>query len=196
MERIRVAEQSNITLRESGQTSLWSFSARRFDKPIKEGKQMKTETTEALASDPLCLCTHRPNAGMASDQLASGRAQRSSAPNPYRAGNSGGQVGQSESAATFAHPFAQRQGSCCEASDRKHWQTNPWRRWGNLDHARTEDNGGVRAPATRIPSSTAATHLHSEEQWCSKAPLHPDHARQSDASSVPAGPRPGCRDAS
>lgn len=31
MERIGVAEQSNITLRESGQTSLWSFSARMFD---------------------------------------------------------------------------------------------------------------------------------------------------------------------
>jgi hypothetical protein len=31
MEWIGVAEQSNITLRESGQTSLWSFSARTFD---------------------------------------------------------------------------------------------------------------------------------------------------------------------
>ncbi len=31
MEQIRVDEQSNITLRESGQTSLWSFSARMFD---------------------------------------------------------------------------------------------------------------------------------------------------------------------
>lgn len=30
-EWIGVAEKSNITLRESGQTSLWSFSARTFD---------------------------------------------------------------------------------------------------------------------------------------------------------------------
>jgi D-alanyl-D-alanine carboxypeptidase len=57
MERIRVAEQSNITLRESGQTSLWSFSARAFDKSIKEVKQMITETTEVSASDPSVSAT-------------------------------------------------------------------------------------------------------------------------------------------
>ena len=41
-----------IISRESGQTSLWSLSARAFEKPIQEGKQMTTETTETLASDP------------------------------------------------------------------------------------------------------------------------------------------------
>jgi RNA-directed DNA polymerase len=38
--------------RESGQTSLWSFSARAFDSPIEEAKQMATATTEGLPLDP------------------------------------------------------------------------------------------------------------------------------------------------
>jgi RNA-directed DNA polymerase len=41
-----------IISRESGQTSLWSLSARAFEELIKEGRQMTTETTEACASDP------------------------------------------------------------------------------------------------------------------------------------------------
>jgi RNA-directed DNA polymerase len=61
MEQIRVASQENITLRESGQTSLWSFGVRTFDKPIKEVKQMVTETVEASASDPsVSATTDRP----------------------------------------------------------------------------------------------------------------------------------------
>ncbi len=42
----------NSTSRESEQTSLWSLGARAFEQPIKEVKQMTTETTEAKASDP------------------------------------------------------------------------------------------------------------------------------------------------
>src|SRR5215472_13892018 len=38
--------------RASGLTSLWSFSARAFEQPIQEAKQMATETTEALVSGP------------------------------------------------------------------------------------------------------------------------------------------------
>ena len=41
-----------IPSRESEQTSLWSFSARTFDEPIKEVKQMMMETTEGQSSDP------------------------------------------------------------------------------------------------------------------------------------------------
>jgi len=52
MERIGVASQGNITPRESEQTSLWSFSVRMFDHPIKEVRQMVTETAEAHVSDP------------------------------------------------------------------------------------------------------------------------------------------------
>src|SRR6266699_3332695 len=52
MGRIGVAEQSNITPRESGQTSLWSFSARALEQTTKEVKQMTTETTEVSSSDP------------------------------------------------------------------------------------------------------------------------------------------------
>src|SRR5512135_2234209 len=42
----------NIPSRESEQTSLWSFSARRFEQLIKEVKQMTTETTGTTISDP------------------------------------------------------------------------------------------------------------------------------------------------
>src|SRR5215469_9404949 len=42
----------NIPSRESAQTSLWSFSARTFEQPIKEVKQMTTETTGITVSDP------------------------------------------------------------------------------------------------------------------------------------------------
>jgi hypothetical protein len=47
-----IASQENITPRESEQTSLWSFSVRTFDQPIKEVKQMVTEMAEDFASDP------------------------------------------------------------------------------------------------------------------------------------------------
>src|SRR5438094_99016 len=39
-------------------------------------------------------------------------------------------------------------GTHCQTSDRKHWQTNSWRGWGNLENARTKDNGSVHASAT------------------------------------------------
>jgi len=52
MERIGVASQGNSTPRESEQTSLWSFSVRMFEQPIKEVRQMVTETAEAHVSDP------------------------------------------------------------------------------------------------------------------------------------------------
>src|SRR5438128_427939 len=42
----------NMTSCESGQTSLWSLSARTFDQPIKEVMQMTTETAEVFTSDP------------------------------------------------------------------------------------------------------------------------------------------------
>ena len=48
----RLDRGCNRTSRESGLTSLWSFRARAFDQPTKEVKQMTTETTEALVSDP------------------------------------------------------------------------------------------------------------------------------------------------
>jgi hypothetical protein len=39
MARIGVAPSGNSTLRESGQTSLWSFLTRELDQPIKEASR-------------------------------------------------------------------------------------------------------------------------------------------------------------
>jgi hypothetical protein len=41
--------EGNITLRESEQTSVWSFRTRELDKPLKKGKQMTAETISAGA---------------------------------------------------------------------------------------------------------------------------------------------------
>ena len=49
MERSRAF--SDITPRESGQTSLWSFLTREFGKPAKEEKQMTTENSVGAASN-------------------------------------------------------------------------------------------------------------------------------------------------
>src|SRR5204862_1297111 len=48
---IGVAEVSNITPRESGQTSIWSFITRKFDKPRKETKQMTASTPAQTGKD-------------------------------------------------------------------------------------------------------------------------------------------------
>ena len=66
---------------------------------------MATETVSRSCLRTLCWCAHRQVIGLAPDQLVSGRTDGSSAPNSYRAGNSGGQVGEGESLATPAHPL-------------------------------------------------------------------------------------------
>jgi hypothetical protein len=47
-----IDSQENIIPRVSGQTSLWSFRARRFDEPTQVSWQMTPETTETSVSDP------------------------------------------------------------------------------------------------------------------------------------------------
>ena len=47
---IGVAWQHNITLRASGQTSIWSFVTKKFGKLTKEAKQMTAATTAVAAS--------------------------------------------------------------------------------------------------------------------------------------------------
>ena len=74
MERIGVASQENITPRESEQTSLWSFSVRMFDQPIKEVRQMVTETAEAQVSDPSVGAT--PDTQLAWHQINWRQAER------------------------------------------------------------------------------------------------------------------------
>src|SRR5258706_3864435 len=83
-------------------------------------------------------------------------------------------MGQGESLATFTDSFVQRQGSCREASDGKHWQTNPWRRWRNLENARTESRSYPIAHPTRIPSAPITTSVHPQEQWRATSPLDSD----------------------
>jgi RNA-directed DNA polymerase len=51
-EWIGIAPTGNIIPCASKQTSLWSLGARAFDKPIKEAKQMTTETTGTRVSNP------------------------------------------------------------------------------------------------------------------------------------------------
>ena len=50
MVQIGVAVMTNITPRESEQTSIWSFITREFEKTIKETKQMTVETTTGAVS--------------------------------------------------------------------------------------------------------------------------------------------------
>jgi RNA-directed DNA polymerase len=46
-----LSQHGNITLRESGQTSIWSLITREFGKPIKEAKQMTVDKTGAVSHE-------------------------------------------------------------------------------------------------------------------------------------------------
>ena len=52
MVRIRVAPSGNITRRESGQTSIWSFVTREFGEPTQETLQMTAGSPAGAVSHP------------------------------------------------------------------------------------------------------------------------------------------------
>src|SRR6266516_4491010 len=89
-------------------------------------------------------------------------------------GNSGREMGQGQSPATFTDPFVQRQGACREASDGKQWQTNPQRRRSQLENAGTKSRSHPIAHPTRIPPAPITASVHSQKQWCETAPLDPE----------------------
>ena len=149
---------------------------------------MTTETVSRDHLSPLCWCDHRPCLGMAPPELASCRAECSSAPNPYRAGNPTRQMGQGQSEAPLADTLVQRQSTCRETSDGKYWQTNTGGRWANLEHPRTESHGHTHAAATGLSPTAVATCLHPEKQWQTAPPRYSDDAGSSHASTVPGFP--------
>src|SRR5258707_13670610 len=92
---------------------------------------------------------------MAQDRLVSSSPHCASAPSAHRQGNTGRQMGQGESPATFADPLIQWQSPCCETSDGKPRQDHPWSRQRHVGYSRKEGTGCTNAQATRLSPSTA-----------------------------------------
>ncbi len=102
--------------------------------------------------------------------------------NLYRAGNPGGQVEHGESETSLAHPLVQRQSPCGETGDRKHWPTNPRRRWGNLENARREDDSPFHPAPTRISASPLRRVSRPKSTGAQRPLSIPNHARSGETS--------------
>ena len=181
--RIGVEPSGNITPRESGLTSLWSFVTREPGQPTQEAKQMTAAATPAGAAS-------HDGGGLARHRLAEGPSQRASAPGAYREGDAGGQMGQGQSLATSADPLVQRQGPGRPTSDGKPRQATlrAWtgRLWNTPEKKATAI---ARSAAARLPTPTAAAGVHPQEQR-QDAPSGDSHDdRPGDAGALPAGPR-------
>src|ERR671924_1177080 len=74
----------------------------------------------------------RRDNGLASHQLATSSPKRPSAPDTYREGNAGRQVGESQSSPTPADPLVLRPRVGRETSDGKSGQTNSRCRWSRV----------------------------------------------------------------
>jgi hypothetical protein len=178
----------NIPSRESVQTSLWSFSAKAFEQPIKEVKQMTTETAGAHVSNPSVGAT--PDTPVAWYQINWRQAERTVRRLHTRIAQAtqAGRWGKVKALQRLLTHSLSGKAEAPETSDGKHWQTNPRRPRDHLAHAGTEGGSHSHPQPTRIPSPTTTTSLHSEKQWCSQTALDPYYARQSHASPVLAGP--------
>jgi hypothetical protein len=93
-------------------------------------------------------------------QLECGSNQRASAPNAYRPGDEGRQMGEGQSPPTSADPLIQRQSACRATSDGKLGQKNLGRRRRNLDYAQSKDESHRPTSAARISTKTAEAGLY------------------------------------
>ena len=105
----------NVTSRESGQTSDWSFNTRKPTEPL-ERRKANDDYAGMQSSDSLCASYRR---GMAPDRLGHMLRKRKEAASTHREGNTGRQVGEGESPPTSADPLVQRKSNCRQTSDRK-----------------------------------------------------------------------------
>src|SRR5258708_9689967 len=124
---------------------------------------------------------------MAQDRLVSSSPHCASAPSAHRQGNTGRQMGQGESPATFADPLIQWQSSCCETSDGKPRQDHPWSRQRHLGYSRKEGTGHTHAQATRLSPSTAEAGVYPKKPQQTEATLDSVYVGYGHASSLLVG---------
>src|SRR5713226_6162688 len=109
---------------------------------------------------------------MAQHSRASDSPRRAPTPKEDCEGDTGRQMGQGESPATFVTPLVQRQSACCEAGDRKSRQTDSWRGRRNLGYAKQKSTGDLSSAAKGISPSATTTNLYPTKEWCDPFPLN------------------------
>ena len=134
-----------------------------------------------------CWCDLPGCAGLGQHRLVSRSAQRASAPGAYRAGNSGGPMGQGQSLAAPAHPLVQRQTRGGATGDRKSWSTHGGCGPRRLEHTRQEDARGPDPPPAGVSASAAPAGLHPEEHGQETPVEHRHDAGSGHADPLPAG---------
>ena len=85
----------NITPRESGQTSIWSFFTREFSELLKE----------EIANERETVCISRPGAELGKHRLEQGQRLCQKAVNAYRKGSKGRSLQQGKIAAMAVDPL-------------------------------------------------------------------------------------------
>ena len=195
MREIGVAPPGNITPRESGQTSVWSFITRTHDEPTQEEKQMTVETPSTQEEErPAGASSH-------SQQMWDGipwyRTQRNVRRLQARIVKATQEKRWGKVKALqrlLTHSFSgkalavrrvtENQGKKTPGVDKVLWDT-PEKKAQAIHDLRQ----GELSPAT------VETCVYPQEQWRSKATLDPHHEGSSHASSLSVGSATSSRDA-
>src|SRR2546421_12584435 len=102
-------------------------------------------------------------------------------------------MGQGESLATTLDPLVERQSPCRTTSDGEPGQEHPRSRQGDLEYSTKETERDLLVAATRLPPTTAPTHLHPQEKRQKASSRYSRDEMQGHAGSLPArsGPSSG-----
>ena len=178
---IGVERTRNITPRESGQTSIWSFVTRELGQPLQERRQMTAVTTLTGALPDSSGAWH------AIDWYAVHRNVRRLQARIVKAvqARRWGKVRALQHLLT--HSFSGK-ALAVQTSDGQRRQADSGGGRHDLGHPGEESTCPPGTAAARLPRPPAAAHLHSEERWHeSPAPLGDPHdARPGDAGALPA----------
>lgn len=148
----------NVTPRETGQTSNWSFTTRKLTESLTRRKANESSDHNPNSRD--CLCASRKS-GMAPDRLGQMPRKCQETASPYREGNQGRQVGESQIPPASANPLVQRQSIGRQTSDRKPRQANTRSGQGNMVHTNSQISGRNVPQTAWIQATPFEEDLHS-----------------------------------
>src|SRR5216684_1229416 len=140
-----------------------------------------------------CWCGFPRRNGLGFYGLERSLPKRVSAPDAYRQGDEGKEMGPGASEAPALNPLVERQSPCCTTRDGKPGAKNARCGRRNLDHAKSESTSHPRIATKGVSSQTAQTGLHPKKLREDASTLDSLHEGPSHASPVSAGPGPHCR---
>jgi len=152
---IGVASADNIILRESEQTSVWSFLTRKLGKQIQEAKQMTANTFAGAASHTevnwrtINWSTVHQNVRRLQARIVKATQE--------------GKWGKVKALQhLLTHSFSGKALAVRRVTGKPR-QEHSWGRQGNLGYSRQEGRGHTNAEAERLPSSTAPARVYSKK---------------------------------